>query len=96
MTVRDLPCWPPKWHGVAGVADRAANGESGTLIAIRWDVKQRERAQSFTVTMETEGDRYSGVLEDEATLLAELYLLLGFHIGRPLAKIGSLPINGKR
>jgi hypothetical protein len=46
--------------------------------------------------METEGDRYSGVLEDEAALLAELYQLLGFHIGRPLAKIGSLPMNGKR
>jgi hypothetical protein len=92
MNVRDLQCWPPKWQG----GDRAPTGERGTLIAIRWDVQKRERAQTVTLTMEAEGDRYSGVLEDELTSLAKLYLLLGSHVGRPLAKIGSLEIDVRR
>ena len=94
MTVRDLPCWPPKWRGVPGGADRAAGGESGVLIARRWDVKPRTRPQSVTLTMEVGSDRYSAVLDDEPTVLAELYILLSSQIGRPLTKIENLPING--
>ena len=94
MTVRDLQCWPPKWRGVPGGAERAAGEESGVLIARRWDVKQRARPQSVTLTMEVGDDRYSAVLDDAPTVLAELYILLNSQIGRPLAKIGSLPING--
>ena len=96
MNVRDLGCWPPRWHGESGAPDLAGGGERGTLIAILWDAKTRARVPSITVTMEIQGDRYSGVLHDDATLLAQLYLQLGSHIGRPLATIGNLTIQGTR
>ena len=94
MNIRDLACWPPRWHGESGAPDLAGRGESGTLIAIRWDAKTRPRVPSIRVTMEIAGDRYSGVLEDEARLLAALYLHLGSYIGRPLATIGNLALQG--
>jgi hypothetical protein len=43
--------------------------------------------------MEDEGDRHSAVLVDEVGLLTKLYLLLGWYVGRPLAKIGSLEMT---
>ncbi len=86
MTVRDLKCWPPKWRRDSRVSGHVANGESGTLIAVRWNLKN----QSLALTMEDEGDRHSAVLEDEVGVLTKLYLLLGWHVGRPLAKVGSL------
>jgi hypothetical protein len=43
--------------------------------------------------MEDEGDRYSAVLEDEVQVLTKLSLLLDWHVGRPLAKIGSLEMT---
>lgn len=92
MKVRDLPCWPPKWRAASGLPGHAANGERGVLIAIRWDLK----THSFTLTMEDEGDRYSGMLEGEVRMLTKLYLLLGWHIGRPLANIGSLEMPPSR
>jgi hypothetical protein len=41
--------------------------------------------------MEDEGARHSAVLEDEARWLTKL--LLDWHVGRPLAKIGSLEMT---
>ena len=93
MNVRDLQCWPPRWQGARGAAERPSDGVGGTLIAVHWDVKTRAGPQSVTLTMEADGDRYSGVLEDEPTSLAELYLLLRPLIGRPLAKIESLAMT---
>ena len=93
MTVRDLQCWPPAWRGASGVADRTVSRETGTLIGVRWDVPTRARPQTVTLTMEADGDRYSGVLEDEATSLAELYVLLRSQIGRRLQNIGSLAMG---
>ena len=43
--------------------------------------------------MEEGGDRYSAVLEDDGRVLTKLSLLLDWHIGRPLAKIGSLEMT---
>jgi hypothetical protein len=40
--------------------------------------------------MEDGGDRHVAVLEDKARVLSTLALLLDWHIGRPLAKIGNL------
>jgi hypothetical protein len=92
MNVRDLPCWPPTWRAAPGAAARAADGERGTLIAVRWN---RENG-SAVLTMEDDGDRYFAVLEGEVTVLGKLYRLLGWYIGRPLARIGSLELDGKR
>ncbi len=89
MKVRDLKCWPPKWRGASSVSGNVANSEGGTLTAVRWDL----RNQSLTLTMEHGGDRHSGVLEDDGGLLAKLYLLLGWHVGRALAEIGSLEMT---
>ena len=89
MNVRDLQCWPPKWRRVPHESDDVTAGERGILIAVRWDLKR----QSLTLTMEDAGDRHSAVLQDEVGRLTKLYLLLGWHIGRPLAKIGSLEMT---
>jgi hypothetical protein len=89
MKVRDLKCWPPKWRGDPGVSGHVANGEDGVLIAVRWDFK----TQSLALTMEDEGARHSAVLEDEVRWLTKLSLLLDWHVGRPLAKIGSLEMT---
>ena len=86
MNVRDLSCWPPKWRGASSAPDHVANGKGGILTAVRWDLK----TQSLTLTRESEGERHSAVCEGEVRVLTELYLLLGWHVGRPLAKIGSL------
>ena len=61
MTVRDLKCWPPRWRRDSRVSGHVANGESGTLIAVRWDLEN----QSLALTMEDKGDRHSAVREDE-------------------------------
>ena len=92
MNVRDLQGWPPKWRLASGATGDPTHGEHGTLIAVRWDSKR----QSVTLTMEDAGDRYFGVLEDGVKLLTTLYRLLGWYIGRPLARIGSLELDGKR
>jgi hypothetical protein len=92
MNVRDLSCWPPKWRGASSGPDHVANGEGGILTAVRWDLK----TQSLTLTRESEGERHSAVCEGEVSVLTELYLLLGGHIGRPLAKIGSLEMSLSR
>ena len=86
MKVRDLQCWPPKWQGAPRESGHVAHGEDGILIAVRGDLK----AQSLALTMGDDGNRYSAALEDEARVLTKLSLLLGWHVGRPLAKIGSL------
>jgi hypothetical protein len=46
--------------------------------------------------MEDEGDRHVAVLEDKGRMLSKLALLLDWHIGRPLTKIGSLEIDSLR
>lgn len=92
MTVRDLACWPPRWRGASSGSGHAANGEGGILTAVRWDLKTR----SLTLTRENDGDRHSAVCEGEVKELTELYLLLGWHVGRPLAKIGSLEMPARR
>ncbi len=89
MKVRDLQGWPPQWRGAPRGTDHVPRGEDGILVAVRWDLKN----QSCALTMEDEGDRYSGLLEGEVRLLTKLYLLLGWHIGRPLANIGSLEMT---
>jgi hypothetical protein len=89
MNVRDLSCWPPKWRGASSGRDHVANGELGVLTAVRWDLKTR----SLTLTREFEGERQSAVCEGEVSVLTELYLLLGWHIGRPLVKIGGLEMS---
>ncbi len=89
MEVRDLQCWPPKWQGVPRELSHVVHGEDGILIAVRGDLK----TPSLALTMEDDGDRYSAVLEDEARVLARLSLLLDWHVGRPLAKIGSLEMT---
>lgn len=47
--------------------------------------------------MEDDGDRYSAVLEDDVRVGKRLHLLLGlllgWHIGRPLANIGRLEMS---
>jgi hypothetical protein len=42
--------------------------------------------------MEDDGDRHYAVLEDKVPVLSKVCLLLDWHIGRSLAKIGSLEI----
>ena len=42
--------------------------------------------------MKDDSDRHYAVLEDTVRVLSKLCLLLDWHIGRPLAKIGSLEI----
>jgi hypothetical protein len=42
--------------------------------------------------MEDGEDRYTAVLADTVPVLSKLSLLLDWHIGRPLAKIGGLQI----
>jgi hypothetical protein len=42
--------------------------------------------------MEDDGDRHTAVLEDKVRVLSKLSLLLDWHIGRAIAKIGSLEI----
>ncbi len=59
------------------------------LIAARWDHK----TQSLALIMEDEGDRHGAVLEGEARVLSKLSLLLDWHVGRPLAKIGALEMT---
>ena len=89
MNVRDLPCWPPRWRRASSISGEAASGERGILIAARWDHK----SQSLALVMEEDGGvRHVAVLEDTVPVLSKLCLLLGWHIGRPLAKIGSLEI----
>ena len=89
MNVRDLPCWPPRWRRASGVSGEAVSGERRLLIAARWDHK----SQSLALFMEEDGgDRHVAVLEDKVRVLSKLCLLLDWHIGRPLAKIGSLEI----
>jgi len=89
MKIRDLNCWPPEWGGGAGASGIVPDGEDGTLTGVRWDLKN----PSLAVTMEYEGDRHSAVLRDDVGLLTKVYLMLGWHIGRPLAKVGSLEIT---
>lgn len=89
MKVRDLQCWPPKWQGAPRELGHVVHGEDGILIAVRGDLK----TPSLALTMEDEGDRYSAVLEGEARVLRSLSLLLDWHVGRPLAKIGSLEMT---
>jgi hypothetical protein len=43
--------------------------------------------------MEDGGDRHVAVLDDKVRLLSKLALLLDWHVGRPLAKIGSLEMT---
>jgi hypothetical protein len=89
MKVRDLRCWPPKWQGTPRASGHVAHGEEGILIAVRGNLK----TESLALTMEDEGDRYSAVLKDEAPVLRRFSLLLDWHVGRPLAKIGSLEMT---
>ena len=89
MKVRDLKCWPPKWREASGVSGSVANGEVGTLTAVHWDPGN----QSLALTMEHEGERRSGVLKDDVGLLTKLYLLLGWQVGRALARIGNLEMT---
>jgi hypothetical protein len=89
MNVRDLTCWPPRWRRASGPSGEVTSGERGVLIAARWDHK----TQSLALIMEDEGGRHVAVLEDKARVLSKLSLLLDWHIGRPLAKIGSLEMT---
>jgi hypothetical protein len=88
MTVRDLRCWPPKWRRAGGVSAEAVGAERGILIATRWE----QKTQSLALVMEDDGDRHYAVLEDKVPVLSKVCLLLDWHIGRSLAKIGSLEI----
>ena len=89
MNVRDLACWPPRWRRTSSPSGEVTIGERGVLIAARWDHK----TQSLALIMEDEGDRHVAVLEDKVRVLSKLSLLLDWHIGRPLAKIGSLEMT---
>jgi hypothetical protein len=89
MTVRDLPCWPPNWRAATTGASHGAKAGRGVLIAARGDVT----AESLTLTMEEEGDRYCAVIRDDVRVLTGLALLLDWHIGRPLAQIASLEMR---
>jgi hypothetical protein len=86
MNVRDLTCWPPRWRRASSPSGEATSGERGVLIAARWDHK----TQSLALIMEDEGDRHVAVLEGKVPVLSKLALLLDWHIGRPIASIGSL------
>lgn len=89
MYVRDLACWPPRWRRTSSPSSEVTSGERGVLIAARWDYK----TQSLSLVMEDEGDRHVAVLEDKVRVLSTLALLLDWHIGRPLARIGSLEMT---
>lgn len=88
MNVRDLTCWPPRWRRVSSPSGEDCSGGRGVLIAARWDHKTR----SLALIMEDGEDRYAAVLADTVPVLSKLSLLLDWHIGRPLAKIGGLQI----
>ena len=88
MNVRDLTCWPPRWRQAASPSGAVSSDERGILIATRWD----QKAQSLALIMEDGGDRHTAVLEDKVRVLSKLSLLLDGHIGRPIAKIGSLEV----
>jgi hypothetical protein len=88
MNVRDLTCWPPRWRRASSPSGAVTSDERGILIATRWDPK----TQSLALTMEDDGDRHTAVLEDKVRVLSKLSLLLDWHIGRAIAKIGSLEI----
>ncbi len=88
MNVRDLTCWPPRWRRASSPAGVVSGDERGILIATHWEHK----TQSLALVMEDEGDRHTAVLEDTVRVLWKLSLLLDWHIGRPIAKIGSLEI----
>jgi hypothetical protein len=89
MNVRDLKCWPPRWRRASSLSGEVTNGERGILIAARWD----DKTQSLALIMEDEGDRHVAVLEDGAQVLSKLSLLLDWHVGRRLAKIGKLEMT---
>ncbi len=89
MKVRDLTCWPPKWRGASSGSGSVIGGEVGILTAIRWDLENRVP----TLTMEYEGARHVAVLDGDTGLLTKLYLLLGWHVGQALEKIGSLEMT---
>jgi hypothetical protein len=89
MKVRDLACWPPRWRRTSGPSGEVTSGERGILIAARWDHK----AESLSLIMEDGGDRHVAVLEDKVRVLSKLALLLDWHVGRPLAKIGGLEMT---
>ncbi len=89
MKVRDLACWPPRWRRASGPSGEVTSGERGVLIAAHWDYK----TQSLSLVMEDEGDRHVGVLEDTVPVLSTLALMLDWHVGRPLAKIGGLEMT---
>jgi hypothetical protein len=88
MKVHDLTCWPPRWQRLSSPSDAVTSDERGILIGTRWDHK----TQSLALIMEDGGDRHTAVLEDKVRVLSKLSLLLDWHIGRPIAKIGSLEI----
>jgi len=89
MNVRDLACWPPRWRRTSSPSGEVTSGERGVLIAARWDHK----TQSLSLVMEDGGDRHVAVLEDKVRVLPALALLLDWHIGRPLARIGGLEMT---
>jgi hypothetical protein len=74
---------------VATGASDGAKGDRGVLMAARGDLL----AQTLTLTMEDEGDRYA-VLHDDARVVTGLTLLLDWYLGRPLAQIARL--EGRR
>ena len=88
MNVHDLTCWPPRWQRPSSPSDAVPSDERGILIGTRWDHK----TQSLALIIEDGADRHTAVLEDKVGVLSKLSLLLDWHIGRPIAKIGSLEI----
>ena len=88
MNVHDLRCWPPRWQRPSSPSDAVTSDERGILIGTRWD----RQTQSLALIMEDGGVRHTAVLEDKVRVLSQLSLLLDWHIGRPIAKIGSLEI----
>ncbi len=91
MRVRDLACWPPKWRRATGGSTDVARGEDGVLISVRCDLA----TASLTLGMEHEGDRHFARLENDPVWLTRLSLLLDWHVGRPLARIGALEIGAR-
>jgi hypothetical protein len=89
MKVHDLTCWPPRWQRPSSPSDAVTGDERGILIGTRWD----DKSQSLALIMEDGGERHTAVLEDKRRVLSKLSLLLDWHIGRPIAKIGSLEIG---
>jgi hypothetical protein len=89
MNVRDLACWPPRWRRTSSQSGEVISGERGVLIAARWD----HETQSLGLIMEDDDGRHVAILEDKVRVLSKLALLLDWHIGRPLAKIGSLEMT---